>query len=407
MDLEIPTPAWAKPLLAPARYKGAHGGRSGGKSRFFAELMIEEHVRNPHQSSVCLREIQGSLKESVKRTLEQTIIKLGVDAYFDVKDTEIRSRLGTGKIIFSGLQSHTADSIKSLEGYDRAWVEEAQSLSQKSLDMLRPTIRKPGSELWFSWNPDKPTDPIDVLLRGETIPNGAVVVEVNYWDNPWLPAESLAEMEFDRGRDPDKYAHVWCGKYATSSSARVFRNWKVQEFTTPDDAVLRFGADFGFANDPTTLVRCYTIGRKLYVDYEAGQLGCEIVDTPALFMTVPDSERWPMVCDSARPETISHLRKNGFPKAMPAVKGANSIREGVEWLKSHDIIVHPRCTGLIRNLTDYSYKVDRKTDTVLPEFADGNDDYCDALRYALEGVRRVSANKPAPLLPPPTIAHRW
>ena len=149
-------------------------------------------------------------------------------------------------------------------------------------------------------------------------------------------------MEYDRDRDLDKYDHVWCGGYVKSSKSRVFNNWKVQEFEAPKDAHLRFGADWGFAVDPTVLVRCYIVGRTLFIDYEAHQVGCEITDTPDLFMTVPESEKWPIVADGSRPETISHMRKNGFSKIMAAVKGAGSVEDGIEWLKSFDIVVHPR-----------------------------------------------------------------
>lgn len=148
-------------------------------------------------------------------------------------------------IIFQGMQDHTADSIKSLEGYDIAWVEEAQSLSQRSLDLLRPTIRKESSELWFSWNPNLETDPVNALLRGETPPLGAVVVQANYRDNPWLPEVLSAEIEYDRRRDPEKFAHVWLGEYQRNSEARVFRNWKIEEFEVHPDAVIRQGADWG------------------------------------------------------------------------------------------------------------------------------------------------------------------
>ena len=387
--LQIDTPRWALPLLNPARYKAAHGGRGSGKSHFFAEMLIEEHVANPNQSSVCVREIQLSLNQSVKRLLEFKIEQLGVGSYFHVQDKQILSRHGTGRIIFQGMQNHTADSIKSLEGYDRAWVEEAQSLSQHSLDLLRPTIRKPDSELWFTWNPRNEDDPVDALLRGPEPPPGATVVEVNYADNPWFPDVLREEMEYDRGRDPDKYAHVWLGKYLRNSDAQVFKNWRVEDFNTPVDATLRFGADWGFASDPTVLVRCFIIGRTLYIDYEAYAVGCEIVNIPELFMTVPEAEKWPIVADSARPETISHVKKHGFPRILPALKGPKSLEEGVEWLKSFEIVVHPRCKHTIDELSLYSYKIDKLTEIVLPVLEDKENHVIDALRYACEGVRRA------------------
>lgn len=403
-ELIIPTAAVFEPLLKPARYKGAHGGRGSAKSNFFADLWLEESVAAKHDF-VCLRETLKSLEFSVKKLLEAKITAFNAGDYFEVQDRRIKSRHG-GVTIFEGMQNHTADSIKSLEGFDRAWFEEAQNASEKSLTLLRPTIRKPGSELWFSWNPHKDTDPIDALLRGEHLPPGAIVVEANYMDNPWLPEELRAEMEYDKRRDPDKYAHVWLGKYQRNSESRVFKNWRIEEFDTPKDAVHRQGADWGFSIDPTTLVRCHIIGRTLYIDYEAYQIGCEIMDTPSLFLTVPDSEKWPITADSARPETISHLRKNGFPKIQPAVKGARSLEEGVEWLKSHDIVVHPRCVHTIDELTLYSYKTDPLTGKVLPILEDKKNHVIDALRYACEGARRAGLSKPATVTPIPTV-NRW
>src|SRR5690625_2615548 len=162
--LDVPTPRWAVPLLQPSRYKAAHGGRASGKSNFFAVLLVEEHTRLPDLQSVCIREIQRSLKFSAKKLIEQKIRDLGVSHLFDITLTEIRRVGGQGLIIFEGMQDHTADSIKSLEGFDRAWVEEAQSLSHRSLELLIPTIRKDGSELWFSWNPDQPEDAVEGLF---------------------------------------------------------------------------------------------------------------------------------------------------------------------------------------------------------------------------------------------------
>ncbi len=146
--LQIPTARAFRPLLEPARYLGAHGGRGSGKSYFFAELAIERSIL-AKTDIVCVREIQRTLDQSVKKLLEKKIAALGVQDRFNVLRSHIECDTG-GRIIFEGMQDHTADSIKSLEGYDVAWVEEAQSLSQRSLDLLRPTIRRPGSQIWFS-----------------------------------------------------------------------------------------------------------------------------------------------------------------------------------------------------------------------------------------------------------------
>ena len=407
-ELEIQTPAWALPLLVPSRYKGAYGGRGSGKSWLFAELLVEEHVSNPSQSSVCIREIQRTLNQSVKRLIESKIESMGVSSHFEVQDRVIKNTRGRGIIIFEGMQNHNADSIKSLENFDRAFVEEAQNLSQRSLDLLRPTIRKPESELWFAWNPGESTDPIDLFFRSENPPPDSIIVPVNFDKNPWFPDVLRAEMEYDKRTNPDKYAHIWLGQYNQSSERRVFKNWIVEDFETPASETLYLGADWGFAADPSVLIRCFISGRKLYVDYEAYQVGCEVIDTPSLFMTVPDAEKWPMTADSARPETISHMRKHGFPKVYPTVKGKGSVEDGIEFLKSYQIIVHPRCIHLTDELSLYKYKEDALTGRILPILEDKDNHCIDALRYALEGARRaMRATKPAVQAAPMPVVNRW
>ena len=370
MILDIKTPRVFEPALSPARYIGIWGGRGSGKSHFFAELMIERCI-SEKINCVCIREVQKSLNQSVKKLLENKIESLGVSSLFEIQEAVIKGLNGS-EIRFVGMQSTTADSVKSMEGVDIAWTEESQSLSQRSIDLLRPTIRKPGSQIWFSWNPDLPTDPVDVLLRGTYPPPNAIIVKANYQDNPWFPDVLQEEMEYDRMRDPDKYAHVWLGEYRSNSESRVFKNWIIEDFERPKGTIFRFGADFGFAIDPTVLVRGSVEGNRLYVDYEAVMVGCEIVSTPDLFRRIPESDKWFIIADSARPETISYLRNNGFPKINPAKKGKGSINDGVEFMRSYDIVVHPRCVELIKELTLYSYKTDPLTGAILPVFQDKN-----------------------------------
>lgn len=388
-ELRIRVPEAFLPLEGPHRYIGAHGGRGSGKSQYFGERWLRENIAD-RLDFVCLRETLKSLEFSVKKLLEGKIQQHNAGAYFEVQDRRILSRRG-GVTIFEGMQNHTADSIKSLEGFDRAWFEEAQAASDKSLTLLRPTIRKPGSQLWFSWNPDKATDPVDMLLRGETPPPDSAIVEVNYMDNPWLPEELRVEMEYDKRRDPDKYAHVWLGKYRQNSEARVFKNWRVEEFDVDPVWTLRQGADWGFSIDPSVLVQCSIVGRTLYVTHEAYKVGCEIDFLPDLFRTVPEAERWPTTADSARPETISYMQRHGFPKMLAAVKGARSLEEGVEFLRSFDIVVHPRCVHTIQELSGYSYETDKLTGAILPKLADKDNHVIDSLRYACEGTRRAIA----------------
>jgi len=368
-ELNIETPKVFLPIFKKKyRYIGAYGGRGSGKSHFFAELLIERCIMQ-RTDAVCIREIQKSLNQSVKKLLEIKIEKLGAQSLFEIQETVIKCKNG-GQIIFQGMQNHTADSIKSLEGYDIAWVEEAQSLSQRSLDLLRPTIRKDGSEIWFTWNPRKQTDPVDVFMRNDANNrDDSICIKVNYSDNPWFPDVLRDELEYDKKRDYDKYRHVWEGEYEQSSKARVFNNFTIKKFTRPPGTIFRFGADWGFANDPTVLIRSSIDNNALYIDYEAYMVGCEIDNTPDLFDSVPLSNRYYITADSARPELISYMKKRGF-KIKAAKKGANSIKDGIEFLKSFDIIVHPRCENVIYELNNYNYKVDKLTGDILPEFED-------------------------------------
>lgn len=219
--LQIPTAAAFESLIAPARYKGAHGGRGSGKSHFFAETLIDECLAFPGDTGeglrgVCIREIQKDLAQSSKALIEAKLrsFKLGEADGFTIYRDVIETP-GDGLLIFKGMNDYTAESIKSLEGFDRAWWEEAQSASANSLNMLRPTIRKPNSELWFSWNPRRKTDPVDVMLRGAEIPTGSVVVKANWRDNPWFNDVLEQERQDCLRQQPDQYDHIWEGGYVS------------------------------------------------------------------------------------------------------------------------------------------------------------------------------------------------
>jgi phage terminase large subunit len=232
--LVIETAEVFEPLLDPARYKGAYGGRGSGKSHFFAELLVDDAVRFPGEAGeglrgLCFREVQKSLKQSAKRLIEAKLEKFGLGERdgFKVYNDVIKTP-GDGILMFEGMQDHTADSVKSFEGIHRAWGEEAQAISAFSLSLLRPTIRWEDkgrgliSELWFGWNPRRKTDAVDKLLRGGNLPTGAKVVRANWSDNPWFPSVLEQERRDDFVSAPDQYGHVWEGEYATAFTGAYF-----------------------------------------------------------------------------------------------------------------------------------------------------------------------------------------
>lgn len=386
------------------RHIALWGGRGGAKSRSIGTAFILQSCEEHHRV-LCGREFQNSIRDSVKRLLDDEINRIGLNGVFTSTEREIRGP-NDSLFLFAGLKGN-ASGIKSYEGLTDFWGEEAQSISQSSIDIVEPTLRKKGSRLIWSWNPDTEKDPVDAMFRGnDTLlpgyagapwpgpPPRSVVLNVNYDRNPWFPEDLREKMEWDRTRDIDKYNHIWLGQYRRNSEARVFRNWTVREFDSPENVEYRLGADFGFSIDPSCALRCWIDGTQLFVDYEAWGLQVEIVNLPALFLTIPDAEKYWMTADSSRPETISHLRNNGFPRIAPAIKGTRSLEEGVEWLKSYDIVVHPRCQQLIAELTTYSYKVDSLTGQVTAVLEDKDNHMIDALRYATEGARRALSAKP-------------
>lgn len=219
--LKIKVPAKLQPLLQPARYKGAYGGRGGAKSHFFAEQVVCQALAG--KRIVCLRQVQLSIKESVKQLIADKILAFGLDSQFEILEKEIRGPHGS-LIIFKGLQSFNAVNIKSLEGFDIAWIEEAQSVSLYSLGLLRPTIRKAGSEMWFSWNPRYKTDAVDQFFRKDKRDN-AICVMVNWYDNPWFKQTELyQDMLDDFEKDTDIAEHVWNGAYGSSQGA-ILAKW--------------------------------------------------------------------------------------------------------------------------------------------------------------------------------------
>ena len=406
--MELNFPRAFEPLFAdkaddgaPVRYRAFYGGRGSAKSHSLATALLVK-ARKKRLMILCAREIQHSIRDSIKRLLDNKIKASGWgvigDKSFESTDSEIRGKNGS-LIIFAGLRSN-ADSIASMEGIDIAYVTEARSVSQTSLDILTPTIRAPNSEIWADWNPRDPRDPIDMMFRNPAgAPPRSIVRKVNYYDNPWFPDTLREDMEWDKRRDPDKYKHVWLGEYRQNSESRVFKNWRIgayDEFQPGRQTIFYFGADFGFSVDPSTLIRCYIdpiYPRRLYVDKELYRVGVEIDHLPMFYDQVmntsitPGGRKWSIVADSARPETISYLRRKDF-NILGARKGAGSLEDGVEFLRNYDIVVHPECTHTIDELSLYSYIIDKKTGLVTAQLKDEHNHVIDALRYAVEPLRR-------------------
>lgn len=380
-----------------ARYRGAYGGRGSAKTRSFAKMSAIAIYKWANEGRegifLCAREFMNSLDDSSLEEIKAAIqSEPWLTDFFEIGEKYIRTKCGRIAYKFAGL-TRNIESLKSKARILGCWVDEGEAVSEGAWRKLIPTVREDGSEIWVTWNPEADDSATHMRFRVNP-PAGSKIVEINWRDNPWFPKVLNDERLEDQRHRPDDYHHVWEGGFRTNSGAQVFKNWRIadEDEFSHKDAVYRFGADWGFAVDPTVLVRCYVEGRKLYVDREAWQVGCEIDKTPALFDTIEGSRKWLIRADSARPETVSYMKRQGF-RITEALKGPGSVEDGIEFLRSFDIVVHPRCAKVIRELTLYSYKIDPHTEEILPVLGDKNNHTIDALRYALEELRR-SGYKP-------------
>jgi phage terminase large subunit len=378
----------------PSRYKVAEGGRGGGKSWTVADALILRTM-NERLRILCAREFQRSIAESVHYLLASQIERFGYGPWFDVQKTTIVNKRTGAHFIFGGLK-HNISALKSAEDIDICWVEEAQTVSEESWKILIPTIRKSGSEIWITFNPDQESDPTYQRFVVNTPPR-CLRAKVCWWDNPHLPEELREEAEYMRVNDPEGYAHVWAGEVWQRSDAQVFNGkWCLADFNpttqskTPSEnwAGPYYGADWGFSTDPTALMRFWIYGKKLYVEHEAFQLGCDTDKLPILFDKVPDSRKYTIRADNSRPETISYMKRAGF-RCEAAEKWSGSVEDGISWLRGFErIIIHPNCKNFAQEARLYRYKVDPRTGDILPALRKGNDHGWDAIRYGAQPMIR-------------------
>jgi phage terminase large subunit len=384
-------PAAFQFLFHPARYLVAYGGRDSCKSWSIARVLLVDGTREELRV-LCCREIQASIKESVYRLLCDQIHLLGLDDFYHVGADRIEGKNGTA-FFFEGLRFNE-QKIKSYEGINRVWVEEGQSVSDRSWEILIPTIaRVRGHRFYISFNPLTQTDPVAARFV-ESHRADVVAKKVSWRDNPHFTAEARAEKDWLAKVDPDAYQHVWEGAPRTASDAQILKGKFVAEAFDVDPrwSGPYHGADYGFARDPSAALRCYIDDgtRTLYVTHEGWWLGADIDALPGLMeAAVPGIGRHVVYCDSARPETTSYLARNGIPRAVSVEKWAGSVDDGVAFLRSFSrIVIDPACRHLIDECARYSFKTDRLTGAVLPEVEDKHNHLIDALRYALSPLIR-------------------
>jgi phage terminase large subunit len=405
-------------LFKPHRYKVAYGGRGSGKSWAFSRALVLQACQRPLRV-LCTRELQTSIAESVHRLLSDQIELLGLSAYFEIQQAGIYRKPypadpesgfagdSGSEFIFYGVKTNPT-KIKSAEGIDVAWVEEAEKVSANSWQILIPTIRKDRSEIWVSFNPDEENDPTYQRFVVSPPPD-AFVAEVNWHQNPWFPDELRREKDYLYRVDPDAAAHVWGGQCRKNSSSQIFRDkYAVESFDVPNPAERGpdnpmwdgpyYGADWGFAQDPTVLVRFWvdSKARILYVEKESYHVGLELDAIGAQWRKdIPEvaSDGRVVRADNARPETISYLSRTSGLAVEAAEKWSGSIEDGIAFLRKFEkIVIHPRCRNAAQEARLYSYKTDRLTGDVLAEAVDKHNHFWDSLRYGCQPMITGSGN---------------
>lgn len=377
----------------------ARGGRGGGKSHTIAMALVT--LASHHKLRIlCAREFQNSISESVHQLLKDKIEQLGLQSAFIITDKTIYCPATGSDFIFAGIRTNI-NKIKSLEGVDICWVEEAAKVSKDSLDTLLPTIRKAGSIMVFSYNPDLETDPVDVMFNEKNMPPDTIVVEIPWYENKFFTPALRQLLKHAYKVDPEGAAHIWGGGYRRNSDAQIFRGkYIIEPFAPVTDAIFEadrwsgpyYGLDFGFSSDPTAAVKCWIFQKKLYIEYAEGDTGIEIDHLPTLLKSIPGGETHLWIGDSASPQNISYLSNHGI-RCEGAVKGQGSIEFGIDFIKNFEVVViHPRCSKIEEEFRMYSYKTDKLSRIVLPDVLDAWNHWIDALRYALEkaGSRKLT-----------------
>jgi phage terminase large subunit len=371
-------------LFKDARHKALYGGRGSAKSWSVATYLGIIATRSKRRI-VCARQFQNSIRDSSKELVEKRIHALGLAPQFDITERYITHKGTKAQFLFIGLERNV-ESIRSLEGADTVWIEEARNTSAKSMEILLPTVRAAGSELIWTWNPEKPTDPVDAYFRKGPLPPRTIATRVSYHDNPFFnQTEMPQEMEVLKQGNYARYRHVWEGEYDLSFETKVFTNVRIGRPEVPSDTPPHYGMDFGFGNDPSFVVKLFVLpGRKIYIAREAyGRVTMD--QLPHLVRSVIRDEGDLVKADSSQPGTIGFLQSRGL-NIVPARKGPGSVKSGIMFLQGYEIIIDPDCEKMREEAHLYSWMTDKLTNQTLSTPVDAYNHGWDATRYATEDV---------------------
>lgn len=372
-----------------------HGGRGGAKSHSIGEAVAALSCQRTERV-VCGRQFQASIKDSVKELLERKIHALNMSVYFRFTEREIENLATGSRFSFIGMDRNP-ESAKSLEGATLFWGEEAQTFTKRSIELIVPTIRAPGSRMVWSWNPRLRTDEVDVMFRGTAVPENSYVREVSWRDNPhFFRTRMPSEYRRSLRANPKRHIHIWEGGYDENPDTAIFDQFSVgRPAFIPPKCRPRFGMDFGFGSDPNAVVKVYIIEPEdlgyssethlgfLYIAQETGGYKIPNQQLPAMMDKITEIKDFQITGDSSRPETIDYLQRKGYP-IYGAIKGAGSVKNGLNWMQGYHILIDPDCPVTYEEIKNYKWAVD-KADKPLPMPADKQQDhYIDAIRYAVE-----------------------
>jgi phage terminase large subunit len=372
-------------LFRPARHKALVGGRGSAKSWSVANYLLIQSLE-ARKRIVCCRQFQNSIRDSSKELIEKRARDLDISDQFRFSDRSIDNPQTGSDFLFMGLERNI-ESIRSLEGADIVWIEEARTINLKSMEILLPTVRKRGSQLIWTWNPELPDDPVDAYFRGpQGPPPNSIVTFVDYRDNPFFQdTEMVNEMEVLRAGNPARFKHVWLGEYDLKHESKVFPNVTIGRIEiNPDTMPARYGMDFGFGSDPSFVTKVFINQdrKQIYIQAEAsGRVPMD--DLPALARSVVDSDRDLIKCDSSQPGTIEFMQRRGM-NVTAAQKGPGSVKAGINFLQGYSIFIDPFCEQMREEARLYSWMVDRRTGQSLSVPVDANNHGWDSVRYALE-----------------------
>lgn len=362
------------------REAAVYGGRFSMKSHTVARYLLIR-ARMEKTRILCAREFQNSIAESSHQLLSD-LIELYELRDFDVTDKSIVNKVNGSDFLFKGLH-HNEQNIKSTEGIDIAWIEEAQTVSASSIEILTPTVRKPGSQLIYTYNRLLEDDPIHKRLVLEGRPN-TLIIHCNYdiaLKYGVVPDVILNEIEDDKLNRPALYKHKWLGEPSTMER-KIYRDWNFVE-TIPHEARLeRYGLDFGYSNDPTAIVAIYYYNGGYILDEVAYQKGLTNKQIADILSPLP---RAVITADSAEPKSIDELRLHGLT-VMPTVKGKDSVNQGIQYVQRQRISVTQRSQNIIEEYKRYLWMEDKDGKIVnKPEHEWSHS--MDAIRYGFDGLR--------------------